>query len=103
MLAAEVKNAMDKACDIVDNSLDAMIEGVEVKAIDTAAGRRWRVAVMYDFGDGDTGTNRHKIPLYTSKQTACAAAKDVAEYIGKNYGGLKIPVFCPSLCDGDED
>jgi hypothetical protein len=103
MLTEQFKTSMSKACDIVDASLDALIDGVEVRAINTVSGRRWRVAVMYDFGDGDTGTNRHGIPLYTDKAAAGEAARAVADYISKNLGGCKIPVFIPSLCDGDED
>lgn len=102
MLTEQFKTSMSKACDIVDGSDDAIIEGVEVKPITTVAGRRWKVAVMYDFGDGDIGTNRHGIPLYTDKTAAFEAARAVADYISKNLGGCKIPVFVPSLCDGDD-
>lgn len=103
MLTAQFKTAMDKACDIVDGSTDALIDSVEVKAVNTVAGRRWRVAVVYDFGDGDIGTNAHGIPLYTDKATAFAAAKEVAAYISKNLGGCKIPVFVPSVYEGTDD
>lgn len=103
MLTAQFKASMSKACDIVDGSHDAIIDGVEVRAINTVAGRRWRVAVVYDFGDGDTGTNSHGIPLYADKKTAHDAAHEVAAYISKNLGGCRIPVYAPSVCDGSED
>lgn len=93
MLTAQFKTSMTKACDIVNNSVDAIIVGVEVKAIETVSGKRWRVSVMYDFGDGDIDTNAHGIPLYTDKVTAVDAAWEVAAYIGKNLGfNFPIPV-----------
>lgn len=82
---------------------DALIQSVNVTIINTAAGRRWRVAVAYDFGDGEIGTNSHGIPLYTNLRDASDAAGEVAEYISSELGGCKIPVFVPSLYDGIDD
>lgn len=101
MLTEQFKTSMSKACDIVDGSDDAIIEGVEVRPLSVVSGRLWRVAVVYDFGDGHTGTSRHGIPFYTTKEAAYEAANAVADYISKNLGYCRVPVFAG--CDGDDD
>lgn len=91
-MLADTKSILT-ACNVVDASDDAIINCVEVRAVDTVAGKRWKVSVVYDFGPGEeTVRNSHKIPLYADKQVAIDAANDVAAYISKNLGGFNIPV-----------
>lgn len=104
MLTEKIKTSMATACDVVLESVDAVLDCVQVRAIETPHGRRWRVAVIYDFfEDNDVISNSHGLPLFANKKTANEVAAEVAKHISANLGGLRVPVYSASGYDGTDD
>lgn len=104
MLAEKIKTSLATACDVVIDSVDAVLDGVQVRAIPTPHGRRWKVSVVYDFfNDNDVVSNSHGLPLFADKKTANEVAEEVAKHISENLGGMRVPVYSPSGYDGTDD